>query len=156
MLLFFFKLLILALKLSNLVCPKVWLRMMFNFRIADSWLFRIADTINIFEIFINLWYLSRLIAKVKLNKRGLCTSESMKNQAPSCGESRFFCFKYRQMSFKEELRRKKLSSPLIFLKKIIFYLNRIDIHVIYVKKFLTKVDVWGYTWIKLLEFVRLI
>ncbi len=40
----------------------------------------------------------------------------------------FICFiEYRQMSFKEELRRIKY-----------FYSNRIDIHVIYVKKFLTK------------------
>ena len=39
-----------------------------------------------------------------------------------------------QMSFKEELRRKKLSSPFIFWEIMIFYLNRDDIHVIYVKK----------------------
>ena len=40
-----------------------------------------------------------------------------------------------QMTFKEELRRKNIVSPFIFLKKINSYLNRVDIHVIYVKKF---------------------
>ena len=54
----------------------------------------------------------------------------------------FFCFKYRQMTFKEELRRKNIVSPFIFWKKINSYLNRVDIHVIYVKKFLTKMDIW--------------
>ena len=48
------------------------------------------------------------------HKRGLCTTESIKNQALSCSESKLFCFKYRLMSFKEEPRKEKLSLPLIF------------------------------------------
>ena len=43
----------------------------------------------------------------------------------------FFCFKYRQISFKEELREKKLSSPFIFWKKNRF--SKIYILVIYVE-----------------------
>ncbi len=39
----------------------------------------------------------------------------------------FFCFKYRLMSFKEELQKEKLSLPLIYWKKINFYLNLVDI-----------------------------
>ncbi len=42
------------------------------------------------------------------------------------------------MSFKEELQRKQLSSHLSFLEKNNFYLNRVDIHVTYVKVFLLK------------------
>ncbi len=53
----------------------------------------------------------------------------------------FFGFIYRQMTFKEELRRKNMVSPFIFWKKINSYLNRVNIHVIYVKKFLTKMDI---------------
>ena len=45
------------------------------------------------------------------------------------------------MSFKEEIRKKNIVSPFIFWKKINSYLNRVDIHVIYVKKFLTKMDI---------------
>ncbi len=52
----------------------------------------------------------------------------MKSYVPSCGE-------YMQMTFKEELQRKSIVSPFIFWKKINSYLNRVDIHVIYVKKF---------------------
>ncbi len=45
------------------------------------------------------------------------------------------------MSFKKEPQKLKLSLPLIFWQKINFYLNRVDIQVIYVKQFLTKIDI---------------
>ena len=52
-----------------------------------------------------------------------------------------FCFIYRLMSFKEKPQKEKLSLPFIFLEEKIFHLNRVDIHVIYVKKLLTKIDI---------------
>ena len=45
------------------------------------------------------------------------------------------------MSFKEEPQKEKLSLPFIFWKKINSYLNRVYIHVIYVKKVLTQIDI---------------
>ncbi len=49
-----------------------------------------------------------------------------KISAPSSSDSNnLFCYKYKQMSFKEELRRKKLSSPLKYMKKIDLLLNSI-------------------------------
>ncbi len=55
---------------------------------------------------------------------------------PAVNLSIFVCCKYRRMSFKEEQRRKKLSSTFIFLesKKINFLLKHIKIHVVHVKK----------------------
>ena len=44
------------------------------------------------------------------------------------------------MSFKEEPQKEKLSLPFFFWKKNNFHLNHVDIHVIYVKKFSTKID----------------
>ncbi len=61
---------------------------------------------------------------MKMSQRGLSMNPNF-----------FFCFKYRHMSFKEELHRKKLSLPFNFWKIINFPLNRVDI---LVKKFLTK------------------
>ncbi len=50
-------------------------------------------------------------------KRRLCTRESISRLAPSCGEyMHFFCFNYRQITYKEELPGKKLSLPFIFWK----------------------------------------
>ncbi len=53
----------------------------------------------------------------------------------------YFCFKFRHMSYKEEPRKKKLSSPFIFQNFFLSLLNHAKIHVIYVKKkkFLTKI-----------------
>ncbi len=45
------------------------------------------------------------------------------------------------MSFKEEKQKEKLALLFIFCKKIHLHLNRVDIHVIYVKMFLTKMDI---------------
>ena len=78
-----------------------------------------------------IWYL-----------RGLCTSESIKNQAPSCGESKLlFAFNSGKYHLKKNYEEKVLLT-FNFLKKNIFsYLNCVDIHVIYVDKFLTKIDI---------------
>ncbi len=48
------------------------------------------------------------------------------------------------MSFKEELRRKR-NPRLSFFGEKKKYLNRVDIHVIYVKSFKSVMDIWGYT-----------
>ena len=62
---------------------------------------------------------------VKKTLRGLCsTNESIKNQAPSCSESKLFFLRYRLMSFKEEPQKEKLPLPFIFLNKINFHSNR--------------------------------
>ena len=45
------------------------------------------------------------------------------------------------MSFKEELRRKNIVSPFIFWKKKYIFIQIVDILVIYVKIFLTKIDI---------------
>ena len=49
-------------------------------------------------------------------QRELCTREIINSLASSSSDSELFSFKYGQMSFKEDQREKKLSSPLIFWK----------------------------------------
>ncbi len=73
-------------------------------------------TKNLFKAFrstkYQFWYIFKFLCGQNLiffYKRGLWTSESIKNQAPSCRESKLFWFRYRLMSFKVEPQKEKLS-----------------------------------------------
>ncbi len=53
---------------------------------------------------------SVLKAKLLLFERGLCTSESIKNQAPSCGESKlFFALNIGKCHLKKNYEEKRYS-----------------------------------------------
>ena len=88
--------------------------------------------------------LKLLLPKTHTYEKGLRTSEIISSSAPySIDSKHFYCSKYMQITFKEELQ-KKLSLGIVHIfkeKKIDFLLNHVEIHVIYVKKFLTKIDV---------------
>ena len=49
------------------------------------------------------------------------------------------------MSFKEE-QQKSYPHRSFYGEKKDFHLNHVNIHVVYVKKFLSKIDIWGYPW----------
>ena len=64
------------------------------------------------------------------SKRGLCTSESIKNQAPSYGESKLFiALNIGKCHLKKNYEEKSYPHLSIF-GIFLFYLNRVDIHVI--------------------------
>ena len=84
--------------------------------------------------------LKLLLPKTHTYEKGLRTSEIISSSAPySIDSKHFYCSKYMQMTFKEELQKKDI---LRYKKeKIDFLLNHVEIHVIYVKKLFTKKEI---------------
>ncbi len=78
---------------------------------------------------------------LRQKQRGLCTSESIKIQAPSCGESKLFFALNIGKCYLKKIYEEKSDFHLSFFRDNFFYFIRFDIHVIYVKKFLTKMDI---------------